>query len=114
MTLRVWIRVINRARALACSPTFTHNRVSCIELDGCVKILFNYLDQIQRCNSRLNLIESQLHASTYDLERSQYHVRCESSKSLSDKEAIKKHKDKLYFKGKGIDDANVIEGKRNR
>jgi hypothetical protein len=28
--------------------------------------------------------------------------------------ATKKHKDKLYFKREGIDDANVIEGKRNR
>jgi hypothetical protein len=30
------------------------------------------------------------------------------------KVATKKHKDKLYFKREGIDDANVIEGKRNR
>ncbi len=30
------------------------------------------------------------------------------------KVATKKHKDKLYFKRDGIDDANVIEGKRNR
>ena len=45
-------------------PTFTHNRVSCIELSGCVKILFNCRDQTQRCNSRLDLFESQLRAST--------------------------------------------------
>ena len=30
------------------------------------------------------------------------------------KVATKKHKDKLYFKREGIDDANVIQGKRNR
>ena len=30
------------------------------------------------------------------------------------KVATKKQKDKLYFKREGIDDANVIEGKRNR
>ena len=30
------------------------------------------------------------------------------------KVATKKHKDKLYFKREGIDDTNVIEGKRNR
>jgi hypothetical protein len=30
------------------------------------------------------------------------------------KVATKQHKDKLYFKREGIDDANVIEGKRNR
>ncbi len=30
------------------------------------------------------------------------------------KVAAKKHKDKLYFKREGIDDANIIEGKRNR
>ncbi len=30
------------------------------------------------------------------------------------KVATKKHKDKLYFKREGIDDANVTEGKRNR
>ncbi len=30
------------------------------------------------------------------------------------KVATKKHKDKLYFKREGINDANVIEGKRNR
>ena len=30
------------------------------------------------------------------------------------KVATKKHKDKLYFKREGIDDANVIEGKRKR
>jgi hypothetical protein len=29
-----------------------------------VEILFNYLDQTQRCNSRLYLFESQLRAST--------------------------------------------------
>jgi hypothetical protein len=29
------------------------------------------------------------------------------------KVATKKHKDKLYFKREGIDDANKIEGKRN-
>ncbi len=28
--------------------------------------------------------------------------------------ATKKHKDKLYFKREGIDEANVIQGKRNR
>jgi hypothetical protein len=30
------------------------------------------------------------------------------------KVATKKHKDKLYFKREGIDEANVIQGKRNR
>ena len=30
------------------------------------------------------------------------------------KVATKKHKDKLYFKREGIDEGNVIEGKRNR
>ena len=30
------------------------------------------------------------------------------------KVATKKHKDKLYFKREGINDANIIEGKRNR
>ncbi len=30
------------------------------------------------------------------------------------KVATKKHKDRLYFKCEGIDDAKVIEGKRNR
>ena len=30
------------------------------------------------------------------------------------KVATKKLKDKLYFKREGIDDANIIEGKRNR
>ena len=30
------------------------------------------------------------------------------------KVATKQHKDKLYFKREGIDDANVIEGKRTR
>ena len=30
------------------------------------------------------------------------------------KVATKKHKDKLYFKREGIDDTNIIEGKRNR
>ncbi len=30
------------------------------------------------------------------------------------KVATKKHKDKLYFKREGIDDAHVIKGKRNR
>jgi hypothetical protein len=29
-----------------------------------VKILFNYLDHTQQCNSRLDLFESQLRAST--------------------------------------------------
>ncbi len=30
------------------------------------------------------------------------------------KVATKRHKDKLYFKREGIDDANGIQGKRNR
>ena len=30
------------------------------------------------------------------------------------KVATKKHKDKLYFKREGINEANVIQGKRNR
>ncbi len=30
------------------------------------------------------------------------------------KVATKKHKDKLYFKRESIDEANVIQGKRNR
>ncbi len=30
------------------------------------------------------------------------------------KVATKKHRDKSYFKGEGINEANVIQGKRNR
>ncbi len=46
---------INRARVSARSLTF-----------ACVKILFNYPDQPQRCNSRLdNIFESQQRASTF-------------------------------------------------
>ncbi len=46
------------------SLTFTYNRVSCIQLQCCVKILFNYRGQTQQCNRRLDLFESQLCAST--------------------------------------------------
>ncbi len=66
------------------SPTFTHQRVLCIELKGCVKILFNYLDQNQRCNCRLDIFESQLQTG-YSL----YLLRqLASSLELSKKEGI--------------------------
>ncbi len=52
---------INRASS---ESDLYHICVSYIELLGCVKILLNYRDQTQRCNSRLDLFESQQHAST--------------------------------------------------